>query len=100
MNSLKLAPQFIEPKTIFDMTEQQQTELLDGIRTRRLIAVTQYMQLVEEKKQAKSEAAQIRIGRLSERMAKSIEKIDKELEKLDDFIAKARVIRLEVFDVA
>lgn len=94
----RIPPDFIEPATIRDMNEEQQTELLQGIRSRRLIAVVQHQQIMEEKKRVKEEAYQLKYDRLATKLAKSVEKIDLEIEKINDNFAKLRVLRFEALD--
>lgn len=96
--SLRIPPNFIEPHTIRDLTEEEQHQLLEGIRQRRLIAVTQYLALVEEKKKIKEDLYQVKWGKACDRIAKNIAKIDQAIEKIEHEYTKMKVLRLEAFD--
>jgi hypothetical protein len=96
--SLRIAPEFIEPKTIRELSEEDQATLVQGIRDRRLIAVTQYLQAQEEKKQIKEAALAKKMDRCCDKIARYVEKIDIELAKIEGEFGKLRVIRFEAFD--
>jgi hypothetical protein len=97
-HELRIPPHFIEPKTLAQLTEQEQVELLEGIRARRMLAVSQYLAMQEEKKKVKEEGMQIKYEKLSIKISKHIDKIDKELEKVVEAFTKLKVLRLEAFD--
>lgn len=99
-DSLRIAPEFIEPKTLANLTEAEQIELVEGIRARRMLAVSHYIAALEEKKRVKSENYQLKYDKLCNRLAKHVDKIDKELEKVELLFTQLRVLRLEALDIA
>lgn len=99
-DSLRIAPEFIEPKTLKDLTDDQQLELIEGIRTRRLLAAAQYEVMKEERKKVGAVYLQAKYDKLMTRLAKHITKIDGELEKVEHLFTQYRALRLEALDIA
>lgn len=98
-STLVNAPEFIEPATILQLTEEQQTELIESIRQRRLVAVTQYLQVQEEKKKVLATAYEVKYDRVAKKIARYIEKIDEEFAKLEAEFGKLKALRFEALDI-
>jgi hypothetical protein len=98
-DSLRIAPSFIEPETIKQLSPEDQVKLVEDIRARRMLAVTQYLLIQEEKKKVKGQVFEMKFDKLAARIAKHIDKIDQELAKVEQRFTELRVLRLEAFDV-
>lgn len=99
-DSLRLAPEFIEPKTLKDLTEEQQVELVEGIRVRRMVAVSQLLVMQEEKKKVTAVYLEVKFDKIINKLSKNIEKIDTELAKVEHLFTQYRALRLEALDIA
>lgn len=98
-DSLRIPPPFIEPETLKQLSEEQQLELIESIRTRRMLAVTQYLMIQEDKKKAKGTYFEAKFDKMATKVARHITKIDQELEKIEAEFTKLRILRLEAFDI-
>lgn len=76
-----------------EMTEAQQNAHLDGIRSRRLVAVTEYKKLQEAKQVARDERIAAQADQMMRMMDKEIAALDKALEKVEARRAKLFGIR-------
>jgi hypothetical protein len=94
----RLPPEFIEPPTIASMTEEQQTELLDAIRDRRMVAVTAWLAMQEERKRVHQETLGRKFDTQVKRIESAVQKIDEQLEKLQGYFARLNVLRMEATD--
>jgi hypothetical protein len=99
MNDLRIPPSFIDPTTLSQLSEEEQMELVEGIRARRMLAVSQYLVIQEEKKKVKQANLATKFDKVANKIAKHIDKIDQELAKVEHEFTKMRVLRLEAFDI-
>jgi hypothetical protein len=97
---LRIPPEFIDPANLSRMSEQEQYKLLEEIRTRRMLAVTQYLTLQAERKQVKDADNAKRYDSTIKRIAGHIEKIDASLARVEEYIYKLRGVRLETMEDA
>lgn len=95
---LRLPPEFIEPANISNMTEQQQLELLQEIRNRRMVAVTQYLTIQAERKKVQNEEFAKKYDRGIQRISIHIKTIDNSLVKIEEYLYKLRGVRLEAME--
>lgn len=98
MSVPNLPPNFIEPTKLADLTDEEQEKLLDEIRTRRMIAVTLHLAVMEERKKVREVAYQKKYDTVIKRLQGCIDKIDEEITKFNGYYGKLRVLRLEAFD--
>lgn len=95
---LRIPPEFIEPTNLARMSEEEQLELLEAIRQRRMVAVTQYQTLLAERKQVLRETHKQKYDSGIKRIASHIEKIDQSLAKVEEYLHKLRGVRLEAME--
>lgn len=96
----RIPPEFIEPMNLARMSEQEQFALLEQIRTRRMIAVTQYQTLMAERKRVVGEKHKKQYDSMIGRIASHIEKIDVSLARVEEYMHKLRGVRLEAMEEA
>jgi hypothetical protein len=89
------APDFIEPPRLVDMTPEQASDFLEGIRMRRLVAVHYYQEVQAER--ARNQRAELdrKFGVLETRLQSCITKIDEQLEKAEGYFGKLAHLKLE-----
>lgn len=97
---LRIPPEFIEPANIGRMSEQEQYQLLEQIRTRRMVAVTQHLTIQAERKKVKDEHNAKKYDTAISRIASHIQKIDDSLERIEEYLNKLRGVRLETMEDA
>lgn len=95
---LRIPPEFIEPTNLARMSEQEQFDLLEQIRTRRMVAVTQYQTLMAERRKVIGEKHKKQYDTTINRIASHIEKIDASLAKVEEYLHKLRGVRLEAME--
>lgn len=96
----RIPPEFIEPTNLARMSDQEQFALLEQIRTRRMIAVTQYQTLMAERKRVIGEKHKKQYDSTIGRIASHIEKIDVSLARVEEYMHKLRGVRLEAMENA
>lgn len=74
------------------MTIEQQTEWLDGIRTRRLAAVEKHKELVASQNAAKDEKLRARIEKEVGQMQKDLDRLDGMFAKIETRMSKASAL--------
>lgn len=89
-------PEFITPKDIQDMTDEQLDNLVAAIRTRRSNSFLIYAQTKRDKEALSTVKDVERIEKKCVQIIKAIDKIDGYLEKLETNIAELRGLRLQV----
>jgi hypothetical protein len=77
------APFFIEPANILEMTKEQKEELLEGIRNRRLLAVTEYLRAKGEAEAKKAGHTRAQLEKKATQLSDQIAKVDKAFEKIE-----------------
>lgn len=97
---LRIPPELIEPANLGRMSEQEQYQLLEQIRTRRMIAVTQHLTIQAERKKVKDEHNAKKYDTAISRIASHIQKIDDSLERIEEYLNKLRGVRLETMEDA
>lgn len=92
-------PEFITPKSIADMGEDELDKLIEAIRLRR----TNISLMVAEAQSAKTRlsgtALSSKVEKLCEQMVKELAKIDKAIENVFDKNTKMRALRLQAGDL-
>jgi hypothetical protein len=97
---LRIPPEFIDPTNLARMSEQEQYKLLEDIRTRRMVAVTQHLTLQAERKKVKDAELAKRYDSTIKRIAGHILKVDDSLAKIEEYLHKLRGTRLEAIEDA
>jgi hypothetical protein len=97
---LRIPPEFVEPTNLARMSEQEQYKLLEDIRTRRMVAVTQHLTLQAERKKVKDAELQRRYDRAIKLISSCVVRIDNDLSKIEEYLHKLRGTRLEAMEDA
>lgn len=88
-------PAFVDPPTLVDMDEAAQTDFLDGIRARRLVAVMYYEEVQKARAANRREALDKKFENLERRVKSCIDKIDEQLLKAEDYFRRLNHLKLE-----
>lgn len=88
--------EWIDPKNIISMTEEQVDKMMEGIRERRLIAVQTYNQIMAEKERVREERARESLESQAKMLEGNIARVDKALAALDKRVDKIRALRIQV----
>jgi hypothetical protein len=95
LRSTDSVPDFVTRVDISKLSDAQQDELLEGIRSRRMKAFIIYQDTVEKKKAVEDAKSAERVTKQCAMIARSIEAIDKSLEKLETQVHKLRGLRIQ-----
>lgn len=96
---MNTVPEFIQPKTLLDMSDEEIDNMLEQIRIRRkqkLVILQMERQKKEEYKKAKLE---IIFQKKIEQAEDALEKVDRAFEKLERRINETRALRLQLGEV-
>lgn len=97
--SEETVPEFIMPKTIADMTDEDYELLLNGIRERRMILVTIHTQATTLKNQVKAEKLLSKLSRYCGMVEKEIAKLDKIDENITLRVNQMRALKMEAIEL-
>lgn len=92
-------PEFIQPRTIVDMTDEEYEAILNPIRDRRMVLVALHTQAVTLKNKVKSEKLITKIDKLLARVEKEVAKQDKTIEQIQLFHAQIRGLKIEAMEL-
>lgn len=88
-------PEFITPKDIDAMNDDQLDAMIAAIRTRRMNSYTVYKQTVAEKNAINEEKAKIKVDKKCDQIIRKLNTIDKQMDDLEKFVAELRGLRLQ-----
>lgn len=88
-------PDFVEPIRLVDLSEEQQTDFLEGIRARRLVAVHYYEEVQRERAANKRAVLDNKFATLEKRLISCVTKIDEQLLKAQEYFTKLNHLKLE-----
>lgn len=91
-------PNFIQPKTIANMSDKEIDDMLDAIRVRRKQKLVIYQQELEQKERMTRAKLETQFTKAVEQAEKRYEALDKALENFERSINKLRALRLEIGD--
>lgn len=88
--------EYIDPKHILKLTEDDVERMLEGIRERRLRAVQQYNAMLAEKAAVAEEKAREQLETQARMLEGNIARLDKALSAINSRIDKIRALRIQV----
>lgn len=90
--------QFIQPKNVLHLTNEQLDMEIAARQERRLAAFRIHAELQAKVRETRNEKLKVQLGKVCDQFAKAIAAIDKALEKSQELANKARGIRLQLDD--
>lgn len=88
----------INPPTMEHYTDEELVNIVERIRSDRLIIVNQYQAAQRVKKQARAETLIAQADRLCKRLAALVDKSDELIVKADSYRAKILTLRAQALD--
>lgn len=90
--------QFIQPKNVLHLTNEQLDMEIAARQFRRLAAFRVHAELQAKVRETRNEKLKVQLGKLCTQFEKALAAIDKSLEKAQELSNKARGIRLQLDD--
>lgn len=92
------APEFIAPKTVLQLTDDELEKEIAARQARRLAAFKVYSELQALKQQSRNDKLREQLDKQLSQFAKELKRIDDSIQKVRDRVNKIRAIRLELDD--
>lgn len=88
-------PDFITPKDITTMTDDQLEQMLNLVRLRRMQSALIHQKTVQEKEQLAQDKARGQLEKKSEQVFTELERVFKNLDKLELRVNEMRALRIQ-----
>lgn len=89
----------INPKSLLNMTDLEQTAFIQSLRDRRMRAVEALKQAAAARSQASSFMEAARLEKKAEQVQRQLDKATKSLDKLEELLYGLRALTLQYTDV-